>query len=79
MTKEQIYDAVVEEIVELGLCEKDDLTAETNLRDGVKMDSLDAIELVMNIEERLDLEISDEVAISFSTVQEIVNHIWEMF
>ena len=61
-------------IEELGV-EKSEVTLEANLRDDLGADSLDAVELVMAIEDSFDIKVSDEVAQGFQTVKQIVEYI----
>ena len=48
------------------------ITMETNLIDDLGADSLDVVELIMNIEDEFGVSISDEEAVNLSTVQKIV-------
>ncbi|WP_249029217.1 acyl carrier protein [Tannockella kyphosi] len=56
---------------------KDDveITLDTNLREDLNADSLDAIELIMAIEEEFDVEIDDEVAVEIKTVRDFVEYL----
>jgi len=71
MVFEKLVDIIVEE---LGV-EKEEVTLEASLADDLGADSLDAVELVMAIEDEFDLKVSDEVAQSFTTVKQIVEFI----
>ena len=44
-----------------------------NLLDNLKADSLDLVELTMNLEDAFDIEISDEVAEKTKTVQDAID------
>ena len=46
---------------------------EANLKDDLGIDSLDAVELIMELEEQFDIEISDDEATNFVAVSDIVN------
>ena len=46
-----------------------------NLKDDLEADSLDAVELIMQIEEEFEVEIPDEVASNMKTVKDIVDYI----
>ncbi len=48
------------------------ITMETNLIDDLGADSLDVVELIMNIEDEFGISISDEDASNLYTVQKIV-------
>lgn len=59
---------------ELGV-DKEEVTLEASIADDLGADSLDAVELVMAIEEEFEISVSDEVAQQFKTVQQIVDFI----
>lgn len=58
---------------ELGV-EESKITMDAKLIDDLGADSLDAVELIMAIEEKYDIQISDEVAQSIQTVGDIVRY-----
>jgi len=69
-----IFDKLKEIIKdELGF-ETDDLTLESTLVD-MGADSLDAVELIMAIEEEYDIEIAEEDAQQFTSLGNIVSYI----
>ena len=45
------------------------------LKEDLEADSLDAVELIMAVEEEFDIEIPDEKAAEIKTVQDIVDYI----
>jgi len=59
---------------ELGV-EATQVTLEADINDDLGADSLDAVELVMAIEDEFEIKVSDEVAQSFKTVAQIVEFI----
>ena len=71
MVFEKLVDIIVEE---LGV-EKEEVTLEANLNDDLGADSLDAVELIMAIEDEFEIKVSDEVAQEFKTVGQIVTFI----
>ena len=68
-----VFDKVKELIaVELGI-EEETVTLESDLSDDLGADSLDAIELIMAIEEEFEVEISDSEAQKIKRVNDIVS------
>ena len=55
--------------------DEDSILMDSNLADDLGMDSLDAVELNMALEEAFEITISDEDLVKFATVADIVNHI----
>ena len=54
-----------------------DITMETNIRDDLDLDSLDFVDLILEIEEVWGISIPDDVAQGFTTVKEVVEYIKE--
>ena len=61
-------------IDQLGVSE-DDLQLETILMKDLEADSLDAVEIIMAIEDEYDIEIPDEDAERFQTIGDIVSYV----
>ncbi|MFW6284868.1 MAG: acyl carrier protein [Bacillota bacterium] len=59
---------------ELGV-EEDTINADSMLADDLGADSLDAVELIMAIEEEFDVEIDDSAATKIKTVQDIADYL----
>ena len=59
-------------------CNGEDIQLETSLKDDLEMDSLDAVELNLAIEEAFGITISDEALEGFVTVGDIVNYLEAM-
>lgn len=51
------------------------LTAETSIKDDLNADSLDIVELMMDLEEECGISIPDEDAVKLSTIGDIVSYI----
>lgn len=70
-----IIDKVKEIIAEqLGL-EVTEITATAKVKDDLGADSLDMVELVMELEEAFDLKIAEEQMKDILTVQDVVDYI----
>lgn len=70
-TFERVKNAIVDEVgIDEGL-----VTSIACLTDDLGLDSLDALSLIMNIEEAFSIEISDAEAEQFKTVGDIVTYI----
>lgn len=51
------------------------ITEDTSLVDDLKADSIDAAEMIINIESELDLRIPDEAIMNVRTVGDILNYL----
>ncbi|MBU1020901.1 MAG: acyl carrier protein [Firmicutes bacterium] len=71
MIFEQLQQIIVDE---LGV-DAEQVTLEASISDDLGADSLDAVELIMAIEDSFDIKVSDEVAQSFKTVKQIVEFV----
>lgn len=61
----------------LGIDNPSEITPDTDLIDDLNADSLDAVEIIMDIEDAFDVTISDEDANNIRTIQDIVTYIEE--
>ena len=71
MTFDTIRDIVVEQ---LGV-DADMVQMDTNLMKDVEADSLDAVEIILGVEEAFGLDIPDEEAEKFETVKDLVEYV----
>ncbi len=53
------------------------VTMDTDILKDLEADSLDAVEVILGIEEEFGIEIPDDAADSFSTVSDLVNYVEE--
>ncbi|MBB6217810.1 acyl carrier protein [Anaerosolibacter carboniphilus] len=73
-----VFDKVVEIIAEqLGLDSTEDITLETSLMKDLEADSLDAVEIIMALEDEFSVEIPDEDAEKFKNIGDIAKYIEE--
>ena len=70
MTFDTIRDIVVEQ---LGV-DADMVQMDTNLMKDLEADSLDAVEIILGVEEAFGLDIPDEEAEKFETVKDLVEY-----
>ncbi|MDK2919304.1 MAG: acyl carrier protein [Candidatus Petromonas sp.] len=55
----------------------DEITPETSLMNDLEADSLDAVEVIMALEDEFDVEIPDEDAENFKNIGDIAKYIEE--
>ncbi|MBO5577317.1 MAG: acyl carrier protein [Ruminococcus sp.] len=72
---EMVFDKIKSIIVDQLDADEADVTMEANIQDDLGADSLDVVDLVMNIEEDFDIEIPDEDVENIKTVGDIVKYI----
>ncbi|EJP21819.1 acyl carrier protein [Peptostreptococcaceae bacterium AS15] len=70
-----MFEKIQDIISEVLGVEKDEITMESNLTDDLNADSLDALDIVTEIEEKLSVKIPDEDFTKFATVKDIVEYI----
>ena len=70
-----VFDNIKEIIIEQLSVEEDDITMDTHLMKDLEADSLDAVEIIMAIEDEYGIEIPDEVAEKFQTVGDLVHYV----
>ena len=70
-----ILDKIKEFIIDQLGVDPDDIQMDTNLMKDLEADSLDAVEIIMAIEDEYDIEIPDEDAEKFQTIRDIVNYL----
>lgn len=70
-----VFERVKEIIVDQLDVEEEEVTMEASFRDDLEADSLDVVELVMELEDEFDMEIADEEAEQIVTVGDAVEHI----
>ncbi|WP_164669035.1 acyl carrier protein [Virgibacillus doumboii] len=70
-----VFDRVKNIIVDRLDVEESKVTMEASFKDDLEADSLDVVELVMELEDEFDMEIADEEAEKINTVGDAVNYI----
>lgn len=69
----KFFDEIKGQIVDFLGVDEAKITSEAKLKEDLGIDSLDAVELAMAIEEAFDIKIDDEDLKKLITVQDIVN------
>ncbi|HRV33057.1 MAG: acyl carrier protein [Eubacteriales bacterium] len=72
-----MFDKIRDIIAEQLGVDKEDITMATNLMKDLEADSLDAVEIIMAIEDEFELEIPDEQAEQFQLVSNLVKYVEE--
>ena len=70
-----VFDKIKEIIAEQLGVEEDVITVDTNLMKDLEADSLDAVEIIMAIEDEYDIEVPDEDIEKLRTVDALVSYI----
>ncbi|TFJ94633.1 acyl carrier protein [Lentibacillus salicampi] len=70
-----VFDKVKDIIVDKLEVEESQVKMEASFKDDLEADSLDVVELVMELEDEFDMEIADEEAEKINTVGDAVNYI----
>ena len=73
--KEMVFEKIKELIVEQLDVEESQVTMDTDFMKDLEADSLDAVEIILGVEEEYGIEIPDEVAENFTKVSDIVKYV----
>lgn len=72
-----VLDKIKEIIVEQLGVDEDSITTNTHLMKDLEADSLDAVEIIMAIEDEFDIEVPDEDAEKFQIIGDIAKYVEE--
>ena len=72
-----IFDKIKDIIIDQLQVEESDVAMDTNLMKDLSADSLDAVEIIMAIEDDFGIEIPDEDAENIQTVGDLVKYVEE--
>ena len=70
-----MFEKIKDIIAEQAGVDSNELTSETCLKDDLNLDSLNAVEIIMALEDEFDIEISEDEAENFETIGEIYEFI----
>jgi acyl carrier protein len=76
-TKDEIKKIVTNTLINILGVDENEITEDTNLQNDLGMDSLDAVELIMNFEQEFNIAIRDSDVENIKTVKEIIDYFFE--
>lgn len=77
MTRDEIYAALKNTLVDELEIDAEKVTPEANFKTDLDADSLHLVELAMELEDKYDVTIPDEVALELTTVGSVVDYLQE--
>jgi acyl carrier protein len=77
LDREEILGKVQEITADRLGVDEGDVTPDASFREDLEADSLDLVELIMELEEQFGMEIPDEEAEKITTVEEAVDYVTE--
>lgn len=78
MTKDEIFEEIKRHLVELFEVPADSITMEAQLGEDLDLDSIDAVDLILKIQELTKVRIDPETFKSVRTVGDVVERVHEM-
>ncbi len=76
-TNEAVFNDLKEIIVEQLAVDPEEVTLEASFVEDLNADSLDLVELIMEIEEKFGIQVPDEIAEKIVTVSDAIDYIQE--
>ncbi len=70
-----IFDKIKKAIADQTGIDADSISLESSFREDLNIDSIDLVELIMQLEEEYDVEFDDDQAEKLKTVGDVVNYL----
>lgn len=77
MTQEEVFNKIKEMTVDALGVDEEKVTMDAKFKEDLGADSLDAVELIMSVEEEFGIEVDEEFSQNLKVVSEIVDYIVE--
>lgn len=77
MTQEEVFNKIKEMTVDALGVDEEKVTMDARFKEDLGADSLDAVELIMSVEDEFGIEVDEEFSQNLKVVSDIVNYIVE--
>ncbi|MDF7626393.1 acyl carrier protein [Leuconostocaceae bacterium ESL0723] len=77
LDKEAIYNKLADEVATRFDLKRDQITPNLNFTTDVNADSIDFVELVLEVEDMFDIEIPDDDVSKLATLQNTVDYVYD--
>ncbi|MEG0315027.1 MAG: acyl carrier protein [Erysipelotrichaceae bacterium] len=68
-----MFEEIKEVLIDAVNCDEAQITPESTLKDDLAIDSLASVELVLELETKFDISITDDELLTLVTVQDVIN------